>query len=317
MIHGLSFFLSSLIFPGIAHTNNEITTSPPILWTVDWNPAEDKIAVGGDDGLLRIIETPAFKILKTYQLSKAIQCLDWNKNGKILAIALDDAPAQLLDIESGKFLKLNSTTGSRALAWNPGGELLAIGDYNGTIQILSREGNPVKAIRKGDNKTYLGIAWHPTKNILLAVGDKIRLFNASTGKLLQTTSHRKEQTIILACAWHPSGSFFVTGDYGEKENKIESLLQFWNEDGTLIKSLSGSNAEYRNIKWNDDGTLLATASDGLRIWSKDGSVIHTGKTGDLLWGVGWDRNNEMIITSSGEGNIYLWSDKGVMLKDLR
>jgi WD40 repeat protein len=96
--------------------------------------------------------------------------------------------------------------------------------------------------------------------------------------MLQNIKHRNEETIILAVQWHPGGTFFATGDYGHKEEGIESLLQFWNEDGVLIKSLKGSKAEYRNIRWNKDGTLLATASDGLRLWSEDGRGKIQGET---------------------------------------
>jgi WD40 repeat protein len=311
MLSGSSLLLSTWIF------FFSLNTKPPILWSADWSPDNQKIAIGGDDGLLSIYETTNFKISKTYQFPNAIQCLDWNKNGKILAIALDDSPVQLLDLETGKFRKLEVTTGSRALAWNSTGDLLAVGDYEGRIHIWGRDGKLVKSIEKGDSKTYLGVDWHPTKNILLAVGDKIRLFDASSGKLLKAISHRKEQTIILACKWHPAGTFFATGDYGESENNIESLLQFWNEDGTLIKSLKGSKAEYRNIKWNKDGSLLATASDGLRIWSTDGVVKFAAETDDLLWGIDWDSPNKKIVTSSGKGNIYIWSDKGEKLKDIK
>ena len=262
---------------------------------------------------MRIYETATYKLLKTYEFLSAVQCLDWNPNGKILAIALDDKPAQLLKIETGQLLKLQETTGSRALSWNPNGDLLAIGDYEGSLQIWSKEGTLVKSIKKDNNKTYLSVDWHPKKNVVLTGGDKIRAFDTS-GNLLLSIKHRKEDAIILTVKWHPSGSFFATGDYGDINEGVESLLQFWNEDGTMIKSLSGSNAEYRNIRWNKDGSFLATASDGLRVWSKNGQIVYTGKTGDLLWGIDWDSQGKNIITSGRESSIYLWTNKAKLLK---
>lgn len=41
--------------------------------------------------------------------------------------------------------------------------------------------------------------------------------------------------MLLSVAWHKSGRFFVTGDYGDKQNK--SLLQYWNEQGELLRSI--------------------------------------------------------------------------------
>jgi WD40 repeat protein len=109
---------------------------------------------------------------------------------------------------------------------------------------------------------------------------------------------------------------FATGDYGEKENNIESLLQFWNANGTLVESLHGSKAEYRNIRWNKTGELIATASDALRLWSKDGQIIYSGNSDDLLWGIDWDSSNKTIITTSNNGRIKLWNNKAEFVKGI-
>lgn len=193
--------------------------------------------------------------------------------------------------------------------------MLAIGDYEGILQIYNKEGKLLKSIRKDNSKTYLSVDWHPKKNIILTGSDKIRLFD-TLGTLLQNIKHRTEETIILTVKWHPSGTFFATGDYGHKDERIESLLQFWNESGTMIKSLRGSKAEYRNIQWNKNGSFLATASDALRLWSKDGQIVYTGKTEDLLWGIDWDSQSKNIITTSEKGNINLWTAEGKLLKKI-
>jgi WD40 repeat protein len=324
MIKSFLFIFISLML--LARINNgqkstvksitaDATIKGPILWTLDWSPDGKYCAIGGDDGLLRIYEATGFTLLKTHKFATAVQCLDWNQDGKLLAIALDDHPVQLLNIETGQYLILQGTTGSRALAWNNNGAMLATGDYNGLLYIWNKEGKLLKTIKKDNTKTYLSVDWHPKKNILLTGSDRIRLFDTS-GNLLQSIKHRSEETIILTVKWHPGGTFFATGDYGHKEERIESLLQFWKEDGTLIKSLSGSKAEYRNIRWNKDGSLLATASDALRIWSRDRQIIYTGKSEDLLWGIDWNSKNENVFSTSAKGNISIWTNKAILVKTI-
>ncbi|MEO5599764.1 MAG: hypothetical protein ABIR06_02435 [Cyclobacteriaceae bacterium] len=293
-------------------TNHAAT---PILWTIDFSADGKFYAIGGDDGFLRLYTPQKHKLINSYKLPGAVQCLDWSSDSKILAIAIDDRPVQLLTIATLKFQEIKGVTGSRTLAWNYNSELLAIGDYSGTLQIINREGELIKSIKKGSNKTYLSLDWHPKRNIILTGSDKIRLFDTS-GNILKTIKHRSEETPILTVRWHPGGHFFATGDYGETENNIESLLQFWNEDGTLIKSLLGSQAEYRNIRWNKSGELLATASDELRIWSKDGKVIYSGKSDNLLWGIDWNSTNNSIITTSQKGNINLWSSEAKLVMNI-
>src|SRR5690606_38336928 len=108
------------------------------------------------------------------------------------------------------------------------------------------------------------------------------------GTVLKVMEHKNPSAIILNTSWHPSGLFFVIGDYGynlEGEN-VPSLLHFWSKEGTYIRSVSGNKAEIRNLSWNHQGTRLATASDLLRIWTETGELIHEGiqDSNNKLWG---------------------------------
>jgi len=181
-------------------------SKPSILWSADFSPDGQFLAIGGDNKLLRIYNAKNHKLLNTYKLPAALQCLDWNNDSKLLAIALDDKPLQILNIKTDNFNELIGTTGSRALAWNYTGQLLAIGDYEGTLQIWTKEQKLLKSIKKENSKTYLSVDWHPKKNIILTCGDKIRLFD-TTGNFLQSIKHRQEETIILTVKWHPGGLF--------------------------------------------------------------------------------------------------------------
>lgn len=322
MITPVLFFCTFLFYSSVIDNKAQpsIATNgaanAPVLWTADYSPDGKYYAVGGNDSLLRLYEANSHKLLHTFKLPGSVQFLDWHNDSRLLAIALAERPVQILDINTNKFQVLASTTGSRALDWNYDGRLLAIGDYEKTIQIWSKDGRLVKTIKKGDNKSYLSVEWHPAKNIILTGSDKIRIFD-TTGNLLHTIKHRREETPILTVRWHPSGKFFATGDYGEPENNIESLLQFWSMDGKLIRTMHGSKAEYRNIRWNNSGDLLATASDALRLWSKDGQIVYSGSSEDLLWGIDWDRQNSSIITSSKEGKIKLWTKKAELTKRIK
>jgi WD40 repeat protein len=288
----------------------------PILWTIDFNPNGKLYAVGGSDGMLNTYDAANHNLLNTYHLPAAVQCLDWNVDAKLLAIGLDSKPVRILNVERNAFVELKGTTGSRAVAWNHNGELLAVADYDGTLKIWNKKGKLIRSIKKENTKTIISVDWHPKKDIILTGGDKIRLFDTA-GTLMLSIKHRPEQTIILSIRWHPDGDFFATGDYGEKENHIESLLQFWNKNGTLMKSIKGSQAEYRNIRWNTNGQLLATASDALKIWSKNGTLIYTGKSEDLLWGLDWGKQDTSIITTSEKDRIKLWTAKATLIKKIK
>lgn len=286
-----------------------------ILWSADWSPDDKKIAVGGDDNLLKILDSKNLELLKSRDFRSEIRQLSWHpKNNNLIAVATDDDEVSIFDLETEKAIKLGGITlGARGIGWNFSGEFLATADNEGLVKIWDTQGKLLKTIEKEDKKSYFSIDWHPAKNILSVSGDDIRIMDI-TGKTLKVIKHRKENTGVLTVRWNPSGDFFATGDYGHDEDGVKSIIQFWKADGTLIKILYGSKAEYRNLQWSKDGKFLASASDTLRIWNRAGKLLFTGKSDELLWGIDWNNKNNLIVTTSINGNIRLWTNKAKSAK---
>lgn len=309
--------LSFLIISSPAFSQKAITgiSSKPLgPWAIQFSPDDKHYAVGGDDSILRIYATTSHKLHKWYKCNSMIKNLRWHPAGKVLAIA-NMKGVQLLDVPAGKLTEVPGLkTGARGIVWNNNGGLLGLADGFGIVQIMNKEGKIIRSIKKHNNKTYMAIDWHPSKNIIVTGSDEIILFDTS-GTQLKLINHRKESTGVLAVTWHPSSDFFVSGDYGHEDEGKPTLLQFWKPDGTLIRTIKGHHSEIRNLSWNAAGTLLATASDALRIYSKDGTLLYTGKTrGYNLWGISWNSKGTLIITSSYDGYIDLWTNKGKLVK---
>ncbi len=313
-----NFFISLCLFGqnNIVRNTPTIGRAETLLWTADWSADETKIAVGGDDSLLKIYDSKNLKLIKSYQLKSMIRQLSWHPTNSLLAIATNDDEVCILNTETEKFIKLKGITyGARGIDWNFNGQLLATADNDGLVKIWDSTGNLLRTIKKEDNNSYFSISWHPSKNIIAVSGDDIRIMD-TLGVTLKVIKHRKENTGILTIDWHPSGDFFASGDYGHEKEGIKSIIQFWKPDGTRIKTLYGSKAEYRNIRWNKSGTLLASASDALRIWDANGKLVYTGKFKDLLWGLDWNNNSEKIVTSSISGKIKIWNAKAKLLTEV-
>ncbi len=291
-------------------------------WTAAWNPNNQFIAVAGVDSLLRIYHAKNLKPYKTYTINSWIHAAKWNPDGNLLAIATLDNYVLLLNLENGELTQLKSNGGSRALGWNHNGEILAVADLDGAIKLWSKSGT---LLRNMENKNapevagsaYLALDWHATKNIFVATNFQISVFDTS-GHELKTMQHTNPAAIMLCVKWHPSGSYFVIGDYGHNWNNenVPTLLHFWSEEGTLIKSAAGSKAEIRNMAWNKNGTLLATASDVLRVWDNKGELLHQSAPDGTnnLWGIDWNKNGDKIVTASRYKTVALWDSTAKLLK---
>jgi len=284
-----------------------------ILWTADFSSDGKMIAIGGNVDSLKIYKTKNLGLIKFFPIANTITCATWHPHKNILAVGTQGASDTpfIIDVETGKKKELSgvSPDGARGVDWNSTGEYLAIADNDGQISIYDIDGHLIRKISHENTKSITAIDWHPKKNIFVTVGDKIRIFDID-GTLLKTISHRKEETLLLTVAWHPSGSFFATGDYGEVEKGYLSFLQFWSEYGDLLMTNAFSKGEYRNMRWNRKGTKLATASDALRIWDKKGNLLAEGISEDYLWGLSWQKKGHRIVTSSKKQEVVLWDSKG-------
>ena len=283
----------------------------PIIWSTDWSPKGKLIAIGDNKDTLKIYSERSLKPYKSFPIDNTITRVKWHPSKNLIAVATQNSKDKsgIINVETDEKIELNeiSSSGARGMDWNYTGEYLAVGDNDGQVLIYNTKGELIRKFINQTNstKSITALDWHPNKNILITVSDKIRFFDIE-GNLLNTLKHRTEDVLILSVAWHKSGAFFVTGDYGDE--KDQSLLQYWSEQGKLIRSIDSSKGEYRNLAWNPKGNRLATASDTLRIWDTKGNLISEGnEKNHFLWGVSWNKQGNKIITSAQ--SLLLWNDK--------
>lgn len=312
------FFIILLVL-FVLVVNGQHSKDKQILWTADWSSDGKLIAVGGNVDTLKIYSSKNLDLIKSFPVANTITCVTWHPKKNILAVGVQGSSENpfIIDVETGskKVLIGVSPDGARGVDWNHTGEYLAVADNDGQISIYDINGRLIRKINHENTKGITAIDWHPKKNIFVTVGDKIRIFDID-GTLLKTIAHRKESTLLLTVAWHPTGSFFATGDYGEVENGYPSLLQFWSENGDMLMTNDISKGEYRNVRWNRKGNQLATASDALRIWDIKGKLLAEGMSADFLWGLSWHKNGQRIVTSSKKQEVVIWDKKGRREKEI-
>jgi WD40 repeat protein len=309
-------FLNFLILVFCNQTFAKNTITKEILWTTDWSPNGKYIAIGGNVGALNIYTKGNLNLYKSFPVKNTITRVKWHPSMNVIAVTsqMSDEKSFIFNLETNEKIELNgiSSDGARGVDWNYTGEYLAIADNDGQVLIFNTKGELIRKFVNQINstKSITAIAWHPKKNTLTTVTDKIRFLDLN-GNLIKLIKHRPEDVMLLSIAWHKSGDFFVTGDYGDEKDK--SLLQYWNEQGELIKSIDISKGEYRNLAWNPKGDRLASASDLLRIWDTNGNLISKGNSKDNLWGVSWNEKGNRIITSSMEQKILVWNKKAKII----
>lgn len=289
-------------------------SKPRHTWTVDWSNDDKYIALGGDDSLLRIFDAVTFEQVKIYRVNAMIRQLAWHPVDKNIIAIAGIRNVSILNTKSDDSISLAGVSnGSRTIGWNHNGQLLAIAD-EGLVKICDRSGRLLRIIRKEDRKSYLSVHWHPKENKLVVSGDDIRIMDTA-GNTLKVIQHRKEYTGVLTVRWHPSGEFFVSGDYGHYNEGIPSLIQFWNDKGELLETISPGKLEFRILSWSKRGDVLASSGDAVRLWTKDGQLLHEAPLEkDTIWGLDWNSNDERIVMTTFAGALKIWDRRLNLLK---
>ncbi len=294
--------------------------SKNILWSVDWSADGKCFAVGGAWVGIFDAETQLKQPAPALDSLKAVAKVSWHPRRNLLALSGGaDGVTAIYDPAAEQKITLKTKEGTRGIAWNASGELLATAGNRGELQIWSASGQLLHTTRPENAKSLTGVAWHPTEDRIITVSEFITLYDGK-GNITKRVRHRPQAkgfALLLCVEWHPSGEFFVVGDYGNSDAGDAPLLQFWSADCKLLKTFEVKDgAAFRSISWNRDGSLLASASDALRIWSKDGQLRHVGKSPDLLWGVRWNRDGNRLLTSSHEGRVTLWTGTAEISKNI-
>jgi WD40 repeat protein len=300
--------------------NAKDSDSNNILWSVDWSADGKFFAVGGAWVGIFDAETQVKQRSPGLDSLKAIAKIRWHPRRNLLALSGgEDGITAIYDPKTDQKITLKTKEGTRGIAWNASGDLLATAGNRGELQIWNASGELLHTTRPENAKSLTGVAWHPTEDKIITVSEFIRLYDAK-GNIIKQVRHRpdaKGMALLLCVEWHPSGKLFVVGDYGNAEAGDAPVLQFWSADCKLLKTIEVKDgAAFRNVSWNRDGSLLASASDALRIWSKEGELLHVGKSPDLLWGVRWNRDGNRLLTSSHDGRVTLRTAKAEVSKNI-
>jgi eukaryotic-like serine/threonine-protein kinase len=230
------------------------------------------LAVGGNRGAVKIWTIPSGTLKHDIKVGENVNALAISPNKTLLALARQEHPAQLWDLDVRRIItELPAKfSGSLALAFSPDGQRLASADADTAIRIYEASTGAIRATANDLLLETFAITFSAdSKNLYAGGADKtISVIDAGSGKI--QSSFPKQSLVVGELHRSPDGKFLIALYFDEKSFRNPAPAIVWDIAGQSIQTnFSESNVTPNGSGFSKNGHVLITNSTGpqLQIWS--------------------------------------------------
>jgi WD40 repeat protein len=260
--------------PGKTLLNIGKTDKP--LKAIAFSPDGKSLAVGGDDGILRVIETDGGKTTYT-------------------------SPTRNARIER--------------VAYSPNGNMIAVGDSNAQLAVYApKQPNQLAMTVQGAEIGVTGVAFTADSGAVYTSGQdgKARLTAGPKpdGTTAGNTATRLREfaghtAAIAGLALVPDGSVLITGGSDKSVRVWEAT------SGKQLRTFQGHMTAVTAVAARGDGKQLASASEdgAIRIWDLNSEDEHKAMTEatDSLWAVAFSPDGKRVAAAGSDRSIRVYN----------
>lgn len=253
------------------------------MFTVAFDPAQDRLAAGGADGAIRL----------------------WN---------IDKVPSAGGAVPADTTLQHAHVGGVMSVTFSPKGDLIASGGADNMVRLWNaRTPSPLPELTtltgRGHTAAVTSVAFNRDGTRVVSGG------NDKTVQLWDVGSRQRigdpmigHEGLVLSVAFIADGNEIVSGGN-------EHALRFWNAvvGQPPSEPLAGHQGPVTSVAISNDGRQIASAGvDGtVRLWNADtGTPIkQMPERGGVITRVAFNRAGDMVASGSADGKIRLWQPK--------
>jgi WD40 repeat protein len=295
----------------------DIETPAPV-YVVALDPLEKFVAIGSDDGMVRLIdiaEKSGSVIVQKQIDTQPIRALAFSHDGKMLAAGSLGGKVKIMRTnETSDPLQYEyGNVEVTALAFSPANkrsplydDLLAIGLSDGSVRLrFAVAGGAELSTLKHDGGAINAVVFSADGRMIATGGNDAtaRIFGVEEQNQIYRMPHEKA---VEAVAFSPDGRLLATG--------TEKLAQILSIPDRKVRAAIAHGDRVRRVSFNADGKLLATAGEGhnAQIFPLVDGFAEVGRlTG--AWGmrvVAFSRDSRVVAAGGEDGIAYLHALSG-------
>lgn len=304
------FYLNSLPHQNL-RTLVESNSQHPGRCAVAWHVPSGRLAMGTDDGQIRIWDVEKQQVIKVLKATAATpsffggKWVAWSPDGSQLAAGCHDGTLHIWDTSSGEKIRYlrESLTAICAIAYSADGQQVAAFSQDGKIRVWDLPGSRLAYTVTHSEGVSVG-AWSPD-NKQFATGHMDGTVTISkTDPAAQPITFRPHPDIIYQLEWSPDSTSIAT------TSASDFFVSVW--DAASQKMLLGPLRHSHGIlalAWNADGRLASGGMDETaKVWDmKTGQPVCTLRgvrtsISSLAWGPGG-----RLASAAIDCNVRIWT----------
>jgi WD40 repeat protein len=267
------------------------------------------LAVGTDDGMVRLLETDSGHEPGRRFRHPKVGALAFSPGGKALASGGDDGTILLWNLAAEKVVRrleghLNSVDG---LAFTPDGKTLLSGSTDQTVRLWDVATGRERLPFAGHQGFVKALAFAPDGTGLASGGcdDTVRLWQLSTGQQLWRFSGN--QNVVSAIAFAPDGRMVAAGG----DDNTVRLCDAASGKELRRLDLEGHEGRIYALAYSPDGALLASGSSDrtIRLWQaasgKELRRLSGGETDRWAQSLALSPDGRILVSGRQDGTVHL------------
>jgi WD40 repeat protein/serine/threonine protein kinase len=283
---------------------------------VDYSPDGKRIALGGDGGMIKIIDgaTGEETIIAAgggRLVGSMITSLAFSPDGRRVVSGSVDQTVRIWDAATGE--QLATLIGHKwkisTVAFTPDGKHVISAGYNGEIK--KWDAGTTEPVLKGHLAAVRDIAFTPDGTKLISGGEDntIKVWDVIEAKEVRTLRGHAGPT-VWAVAISPNGERIASGN-------SDKTVKLWEAaTGKELMTLRGHTGPVVDVSFDPDGKRIASVGSNVRVWDAEtGAEL---MTLPVTYGraVAFSPNGERIVSGDEQG-IKIWdAATGEELKSL-
>ena len=306
---------------------------------------DGKTIAGAKENNLYLWDVHANKYLKAFRgHTDSVRSVVFSPDGKTIASGSEDKTIRLWNTHAGELIKtlIAHTASVRSVVFSPDGKTIASGSEDKTIRLWNTHAGELIKTLTEHMENVNTIAFSPDGNTIASgsgslvpvndisnnpdsVGEEIRLWDAHTGKLLQTLMGHT--SIVNSVTFSPDGSTIasVSGHWQSYKSvwSVGEEICLWSaQTGELLKTLTGHKDVVSSVVFSPDGSYIVSGdwyhslydtsggawSGEIRVWhAQTGELLKTltGHTGGVS-SLAFSPDGKTIANGRTDGTILLW-----------